>query len=226
MKLTGIKDNCSRVDDIAGELSLKIKCRRGNCAEWCQTFADCLKQSLEWPKKCARKFKKLFRGHRRTKIKVNAVGNQSSYNIDVTFCGWKRRYKVYTIESFEGVSEANGMYKVPSVLNMRSFLIKNFINLFIHKSIRPSDLSIAPSLFRSQSVIYQSRVFLTHQFTYSFIYFFFFIAPSFIQINKPSFGTMMSATYMSFLHRWSARRGKLTQRGTLFMFLKKHIYRF
>ena len=184
MKLTGIKDNCSRVDDIAGELSLKIKCRRGNCAEWCQTFADCLKQSLEWPKKCARKFKKLFRGHRRTKIKVNAVGNQSSYNIDVKFCGWKRRYKVYTIESFEGVSEANGMYKVPSVLNMRSFLIKNFINLFIHKSIRPSDLSIAPSLFRSQSVIYQSRVFLTHQFTYSFIYYFnFFIAPSFIQIN-------------------------------------------
>ena len=178
MKLTEIKDNCSRVDDIAGELSLKIKCRRGNCAEWCQTFADCLKQSLEWPKKCARKFKKLFRGHRRTKIKVNAVGNQSSYNIDVKFCGWKRRYKVYTIESFEGVSQANGMYKVPSVLNMRSFLIKNFINLFIHKSIRPSDLSIAPSLFRSPSLIYQSRVFLTHQFTYSFIYYYnFFYCP-------------------------------------------------
>ena len=202
MKLTGIKDNCSRVDDIAGELSLKIKCRRGNCAEWCQTVADCLKQSLEWPKKCARKFKKLFRGHRRTKIKVNAAGNQSSYIIDVKFCGWKRRYKVYTIESFEGVSQANGMYKVPSVLNMRSFLIKNFINLFIHKSIRSSDLSIAPSLFRSQSVIYQSRVFLTHQFTYSFIYYYyFFIAPSFIQINKPFFGIMMSATYTSFLHR-------------------------
>ena len=115
MKLTGIKDNCSRVDDIAGELSLKIKCRRGNCAEWCETFADCLKQSLEWPKKCARKFKKLFRGHRRTKIKVNARGNQSSYNIDVKFCGWKSRYKVYTIKLIDSVSKENGMYKVPFV---------------------------------------------------------------------------------------------------------------
>ena len=177
MKLTEIKDNCSRVDDIAGELSLRIKCRRGNCAEWCQTFADCLKQSLEWPKKCARKFKKLFRGHRRTKIKVNARGNQSSYNIDVKFCGWKGRYQVYKLS--DSASQENGMYKVPFVLNMRSFLIKNFINLFIHKSIRPSDLSIAPSLFRSQSVIYQSRVFLTHQFTYSFIYYYynFFYCP-------------------------------------------------
>ena len=153
MKLTGIKDNCSRVDDIAGELSLKIKCRRGNCAEWCQTVADCLKQSLEWPKKCARKFKKLFRGHRRTKIKVNAAGNQSSYIIDVKFCGWKRRYKVYTIESFEGVSQANGMYKVPFVLNMRSFLIKNFICLFINPSGRPISRSLLRSFDPSQSSI-------------------------------------------------------------------------
>ena len=178
MKLSRIKDNCPRVDDITEEPPLKIKCRRGNCAEWCETFGDCLQQSLEWRKKCARKFKKLFRGHRRTKIKVNARGNQSSYNINVKFCGWKSRYKVYTIKLLDSVSQENGMFnKVPFVLNMRSFLIKNFTNLFIHKSIRPSDLSIAPSLFRSQSVIYQSRVFLTHQFTYSFIYFFFFLLP-------------------------------------------------
>ena len=92
--------------------------------------------------------KKLFRGHRRTKIKVKTRGNQSSYNIDVKFCGWKGRCQVYKLS--DGASQENGMYKVPFVLNMRSFLIKNFINLFIHKSIRPSDLSIAPSLFRSQ----------------------------------------------------------------------------
>ena len=178
MKLSRIKDNCPRVDDITKEPPLKIKCNRRNCAEWCETFGDCLQQSFEWRKKCARKFKKLFRGHRRTKIKVNARGNQSSYNIDVKFCGWKSRYKVYTIKLLDSVSQENGMYKVPFVLNMRSFLIKNFINLFIHKSIRPSDLSIAPSLFRSQSVIYQSRVFLTHQFTYSFIYYYnFFYCP-------------------------------------------------
>ena len=166
MKVSWVKDNCSRVDDITGEPSLKIKCRRGNCAEWCKTFAGCLQQSIEWRKKCARKFKKLFTGHRRTKIKVNARGNQSSYNIDIKFCGWKSRYKVYTIKLLDSVSQENGMSKVPFVLNMRSFLIKNFINLFIHKSIWPSDLSIAPSLFRSQSVIYQSRVFLNHQFTF------------------------------------------------------------
>ena len=164
MKVLWIKDNCSRVDDITGEPSLKIKCRRGNCAEWCKAFAGCLQQSIEWRKKCARKFKKLFRGHRRTKIKVNARGNQSSYNIDVKFCGWKGRYQVYKLS--DSASQEYGMYMVPFVLNMRSFLIKNFINLFIHKSIRPSDLSIAPSLFRSQSVIYQSRVFLNHQFTF------------------------------------------------------------
>ncbi|XP_066023882.1 adhesion G-protein coupled receptor D1-like [Pocillopora verrucosa] len=97
MKVSGIKDNCSRVDDITKEPPLKIKCRRGNCAEWCETFGDCLQQSCEWRKKCARKFKKLFRGHRRTKIKVNARGNQSSYNIDVKFCGWKGRYQVYKL---------------------------------------------------------------------------------------------------------------------------------
>ena len=74
---------------------------------------------------------------------MNARGNQSSYNIDVKFCGWKSRYKIYTIKLLDSVSQENGMYKVPFVLNMRSFLIKNFINLFIHKSIRPSDLSIS-----------------------------------------------------------------------------------
>ena len=175
MKLSRIKDNCPRVDDITKEPPLKIKCRRRNCAEWCETFGDCLQQSFEWRKKCARKFKKLFRGHRRTKIKVNARGNQSSYNIDVKFCGWKGRYQVYKLS--DSASQENSMYKVPFVLNMRSFLIKNFTNLFIHKSIRLFDLSIAPSLFRSQSVIDQSRVFLTHQFTYSFIYYFFFYCP-------------------------------------------------
>nr|XP_058964843.1 adhesion G protein-coupled receptor L4-like isoform X2 [Pocillopora verrucosa] len=108
MKLSRIKDNCPRVDDITKEPPLKIKCRRGNCAEWCETFGDCLQQSFEWRKKCARKFKKLFRGHRRTKIKVNARGNQSSYNIDVKFCGWKSRYKVYTIKLLDSVSQENG----------------------------------------------------------------------------------------------------------------------
>ena len=180
MKVSWVKDNCSRVDDITGEPSLKIKCRRGNCAEWCETFADCLQQSIEWRKKCTRRFKKLFRGHRRTKIKVKTRGNQSSYNIDVKFCGWKGRYQVYKLS--DGASQENGMYKVPFVLNMRSFLIKNFINLFIHKSIWPSDLSI-PVYFLIDLLL------------------FFFIAPSFIQITKPFLGIMMSATYTFFLHR-------------------------
>ncbi|XP_066023885.1 adhesion G protein-coupled receptor L4 isoform X2 [Pocillopora verrucosa] len=106
MKVSWIKDNCSRIDDITGEPSLKIKCRRGNCAEWCETFADCLQQSIEWRKKCTRRFKKLFRGHRRTKIKVKTRGNQSSYNIDVKFCGWKGRYQVYKLSN--GASQENG----------------------------------------------------------------------------------------------------------------------
>ena len=151
MKVSWIKDNCSRVDDITGEPSLKIKCRRGNCAEWCKTFAGCLQQSIEWRKKCARKFKKLFTGHRRTKIKVNARGNQSSYNIDVTFCGWKGRYQVYKLS--DSASQEYGMYMVPFVLNMRSFLIKNFICLFINPSGRPISRSLLRSFDPSQSSI-------------------------------------------------------------------------
>ena len=60
-------------------------------------------------------------------MKVHAEGNQSSLHIEVKFCEWKSRYKVYTIKSFDSVSEGNGMYKVPFVLTMRSFLINNFI---------------------------------------------------------------------------------------------------
>ena len=120
-------------------------------------------------------------------MKVHAEGNQSSLHIEVKFCEWKSRYKVYTIKSFDSVSKGNGMYKVPFVLTMRSFLINNFINLIIHKSIWLSDLSIAPSLFQSQSAVYQSRVFLTHQFTLAFVKFFFYTTPSFIQIKKPFF---------------------------------------
>ena len=188
MELSRIKDeNCPSINEITQEPPLKIKCLKGNCTLWCEKFAHCLHQSDKWQKECARKFKKLFRGHRRTKMKVHAEGNQSSLHIEVKFCEWKSRYKVYTIKSFDSVSEGNGMYKVPFVLTMRSFLINNFINLIIHKSIWLSDLSIAPSLFQSQSAVYQSRVFLTHQFTLAFVKFFFYTTPSFIQIKKPFF---------------------------------------
>ena len=176
MEISRIKDeNCLSINEITQEPPLKIKCLKGNCTLWCEKFARCLHQSDKWQKKCARKFQKLFRGHRRTKIKVHAKENQSSLQIRVKFCEWKSRYKVYTIESLDNVSEENGMYQVHFVLNMRSFLINNFINLIIHKSIWLFDLSIVPSLFQSQSVVYQSRVFLTHQFTHSFVYYFFLI---------------------------------------------------
>ena len=111
VELSRIKDkNCPSINEITQEPPLKIKCLKGNCTLWCEKFARCLHQSDKWQKKCARKFQKLFRGHRRTKIKVHAKENQSSLQIRVKFCEWKSRYKVYTIESLDSVSEENGMY--------------------------------------------------------------------------------------------------------------------
>ena len=111
VELSRIKDeNCPSINEITQEPPLKIKCLKGNCTLRCEKFARCLHQSDKWQKKCARKFQKLFRGHRRTKIKVHAKENQSSLQIRVKFCEWKSRYKVYTIESLDSVSEENGMY--------------------------------------------------------------------------------------------------------------------
>ena len=150
MELSRIKDeNCPSINEITQQPPLKIKCLKGNCTLWCEKFARCLHQSDKWQKECARKFKKLFRGHRRIKMKVHAEGNQSPLHIEVKFCEWKSRYKIYTIKSFHSVSEGNGMYKVPFVLTMRSFLINNFINLMcsqIHPAVRSLDRSFALSI--------------------------------------------------------------------------------
>ena len=79
-------------------------------------------------------------------MKVHAEGNQSPLHIEVKFCEWKSRYKIYSIKSFDSVSEGNGMYKVPFVLTMRSFLINNFI---IWLFTNPSGCPISRSLFCS-----------------------------------------------------------------------------
>ena len=166
MELSRIKDeNCPSINEITQQPPLKIKCLKGNCTLWCEKFARCLHQSDKWQKECARKFKKLFRGHRRIKMKVHAEGNQSPLHIEVKFCEWKSRYKIYTIKSFHSVSEGNGMYKVPFVLTMRSFLINNFINLMcsqIHPAVRSLDRSFALSISVSRLSI--------SRFPYSSIY--------------------------------------------------------
>ena len=43
-------------------------------------------------------------------MKVHAEGNQSPLHIEVKFCEWKSRYKVYTIKSFDSVSEGKGSF--------------------------------------------------------------------------------------------------------------------